>query len=343
MYNLKGQLLISSININGLCEKFAVLLKLMLDENMDIIAIQETHCQGNSTASFNNFIFYGSGTTLNSWSGVGFLINKKIYKYIDKFVPVSERCGLLYLNTNFRKTILINIYVPLNRRDRLLFFDDLENIINALPMRFNIILIGDVNTKIGLEETYKNRGIIGNATLVQSNRDDSRKLLDLCDSINFKIENTFFQHRETNTYTFYRGSFRSQIDFFISNVHSWFKDVTAMTNINLSNHRMIKAKILIRNIWGTFGRTNHTSHLQTNTLSRLNVRNLQNPEIKDRFNRNLCGKIISFEDIAPSKTVEECWSIFKEQINEASRALTNNNAPMRNEWISRSTSLLIEQ
>ncbi|CAK9302439.1 unnamed protein product [Gordionus sp. m RMFG-2023] len=192
------------------------------------------------------------------------------------------------VNPNFRPTNLkVNINTPPNRRDRLLFLDGLEIVINALPRRYNIILMGYLIIRIGLEEIYKKRDIIGNATLAQPNEDDSMKILDLCISKNLKIENTFFSHGEANTFTFKRGSYRSQIDFIILNVHSWFKDVMAMININLSNHRMIKAKILVRNLWGTPIKSNYTINQTTNMFRRQNISNLQIPEIRDLFDQKL--------------------------------------------------------
>ncbi|XP_065323112.1 uncharacterized protein LOC135930260 [Gordionus sp. m RMFG-2023] len=343
MHKLNGKLLISSLNINGLRDKLAILLKMMTDEKIDIITIHETHSQGNTYATFNHFILYGSGTTLNSWSGVGFLINKKIYNYIVKFIPISERCGLLYVNTNFRPTILVNIYAPPKRRDRLHFLDDLGNIINTLPKRYNIILMGDLNTRIGLEESYIRRGIIGNASIVQPNCEDSRKILDLCSSKNLTIENTFFSHREVDTFTFKRGGYRSQIDFFISNVHWWFKDVVAMRSINISDHRMIKAKIWIRNLWRVSAGPSYTPHQPTNGLRRQSIRNLQMPEIRDLFDQKLREKVTRFVNISKFNTLEECWMLFKGDIHEASKVLVTNNSLARNEWISTNTLQKIEE
>ncbi|XP_065323048.1 craniofacial development protein 2-like [Gordionus sp. m RMFG-2023] len=163
----------------------------MAEEKMDIIAIQETHSKDNNMANFSNFILYSSGTTLNSWSGIAFLISKRVHKFVDKFLPISERCGLLYLNTGFKRTILINVYAPPHRSDRLSFLDDLENIVCSLPRGRNLIILDDLNIKIGKEESFITDGVIGNAAIPQPNGEDSRKLLDLCKSLNLKIEIPF--------------------------------------------------------------------------------------------------------------------------------------------------------
>ncbi|CAK9296683.1 unnamed protein product [Gordionus sp. m RMFG-2023] len=167
---------------------------------MDVIAIQEIHSKDNNMANFSNFILYSSGTTLNDWSWVAFLISKRVHK----FVPISKRCGLLYLNTCFKRTILLNLYAPPNRSDRLTFIDDLENIVCSLPRSRNLIILGDLNIRIGEEESFIIDGVIGNAAIPQPNRDDSRKLLELCRSFTLKIENTFFFHNES--YTLIGGS-----------------------------------------------------------------------------------------------------------------------------------------
>ncbi|XP_065319097.1 uncharacterized protein LOC135927086 [Gordionus sp. m RMFG-2023] len=102
---------------------------------------------------------------------------------------------------------------------------------------------------IGREAEYMNRNVTGHATLVQSNSEYSKKLLDFCCNKDFKIENTFFSH-DRNTYTFVRAQQQSQIDFFISNIHRWFVDVKALTNMNLSHHRLLRAIIIVKNLWG---------------------------------------------------------------------------------------------
>ncbi|XP_065318770.1 uncharacterized protein LOC135926767 [Gordionus sp. m RMFG-2023] len=83
----------------------------------------------------------------------------------------------------------------------------------------------------------------------QINKEDSIRLLDFCRTKNLKIENTFFNHNEMNTLTFVRANQKSQIDFFISNIHEWFEDVKVSTNIKLSDHRLVVAKMFVKNIW----------------------------------------------------------------------------------------------
>ncbi|XP_065318715.1 craniofacial development protein 2-like [Gordionus sp. m RMFG-2023] len=278
----------------------------MAEEKMDIIAILETHSKDNNMANFSNFI-YSSGTTLNSWSGIAFLISKRVHKFVDKFVdkfvPISERCGLLYLNTWFKRTILINVYAPPHRRDRLSFLDDLENIVCSLPRSRNLIILGDLNIKIGKEESFITVGVIGNAAIPQPNGEDSRKLLDLCKSLNLKIENTFFLHSERNTLTYRRNNITSQIDFFISNIHGWFTDVRALLNINISDHKLVRGSITIRNLWGNSRRL-AISNQPSPPPWIIKARNLQCSEVKLLLVQNLRARMALNHGSSESESME---------------------------------------
>ncbi|CAK9290643.1 unnamed protein product [Gordionus sp. m RMFG-2023] len=145
---LNGSLFLSSLNISGIKDKMPILMTLLSNDFTDIIGLQETHSPDNHSAQFTNFIYYGSGTTVNKWSGLAFLTKNKLHKYIIKFVPMTERIAVLYLNTVYKPTILLNVYVPPKLTERMLFLEHLESVISSLPKRYNIIAMGDFNTKI---------------------------------------------------------------------------------------------------------------------------------------------------------------------------------------------------
>ncbi|XP_065315306.1 uncharacterized protein LOC135924186 [Gordionus sp. m RMFG-2023] len=340
-YKFTGKLQIASLNINGMKNKLTVLLRMLEAEKIDIIGIQETHFPGVNTATFNDYKTFCSGTTLNSWSGIAFLINKRMQKYIIKFVPVSDRCGLLYLNTNFRPTIIINFYVPPNRNERSSFVDSMINTIHSLPGRYNIIILGDFNMKFGKEDEYVNSNVIGHAKILQRNCEHSKKLLDFCKNNNFKIENTFFSHRESNTYTFVRAQQKSQIDFFISNVHRWFDDVKALTNINISDHRVLRANITVKNLWSYHSGSRQTSIGPNTNLSPTNITRkpikVQTPEDARLFDQILIRKVANFVNITRQENVEACWKLFKSGLTESYNVLPNATPFSRKEWMANDT------
>ncbi|CAK9295881.1 unnamed protein product [Gordionus sp. m RMFG-2023] len=264
---LNGSLFLSSLNINGIKDKMSILMTLLSNDSTDIIGLQETHSPDNHSAQFTNYIYYSSGTTINKWSGVAFLIKNKLKKYIIKFVPITERIAVLYLNTAYKPTILLNVYVPPKLTERMLFLEHLDNMISSLPKRYNIIAMGDFDTKIGHDITYKVSKTIGHTTVYSSNDKDGKKLLQICFDNNLKKKNTFFKHKPPHLMTFTRGGHSSQIYFFLSNIHNWFADVKAILNINISDHKLIKAHIIIRSDeW----RNNNTRRLHSTYTQRQN-------------------------------------------------------------------------
>ncbi|CAK9291209.1 unnamed protein product [Gordionus sp. m RMFG-2023] len=160
MLEIKGSIYISTYNINGLNNKISILTKLLSNEDIDIIALQETHLRNDMKAVFRDFSMLNSGTIINKWSGTAFLVKNSIYKFVRKFVPISEMMAALYLNTAFKPTILLNIYAPPTLKERKPFFDELENVIDTLPKRYNLIVMGDFNTKIGKDEYYLKNNVI---------------------------------------------------------------------------------------------------------------------------------------------------------------------------------------
>ncbi|XP_065323509.1 uncharacterized protein LOC135930613 [Gordionus sp. m RMFG-2023] len=250
-----------------------------------------------------------------------------------------ERCGLLYLNTKFKPTIIVNIYAPPRRNERLNFIDTVTTLIDSLPLRYNIIILGDLNLKIGKSVEYINTNTIGNATIQQTNNEDSKKLLDYCKNKNFKIENTFFLHREINAYTIVRANQKSQIDFIISNIHGWFDDVIVSTIIKLSDHRALVAKMTIKNIWG-YREEIDPNMTRINFLKPLPNRKqikVKSQEDIQHFDRILVRKRENFLNITSNGTVDICWNLFKKDITESYNMLPNINVYLRREWLSNET------
>ncbi|XP_065318791.1 uncharacterized protein LOC135926788 [Gordionus sp. m RMFG-2023] len=288
-------------------------------------------------ANFSVYKMFSSGTTSNSWAGIAFLTKKRLHKYIIKFVPVSERCGLLYLNTKFRSTIVVNFYAPPNWNMRKIFLDEMINILNSLSNRYNVIILGD----LGKDSEYISRGVIGQAAIQQSNDVDSIKFLDYCSNKNFKVENTFFCHRDINKYTFVRGRQISQIDFFISNIHSWFVDVKASTRVNISDHKMVIAVIKIKNIWGYHNNSIPNLMVVNATSSNIIFPRKANKFLlqgnKTLFEQSLISKKGTFINTTRNGNVEVCWELFKKELAESYERLPNVNLVSRKEWMSDET------
>jgi len=77
-----------------------------------------------------------------------------------------------------------------------------------------IMLIGDMNARVGNNRVANILGMNGEATLNNS----SRKLIHFCTFNNLKIMNTFFKGKEIHKFTGEASRHKSIIDYFITNM-----------------------------------------------------------------------------------------------------------------------------
>ncbi|CAK9299578.1 unnamed protein product, partial [Gordionus sp. m RMFG-2023] len=193
----------------------------------------------------------------------------------------------------------------------MLFLEHLDNVISSLPKRYNIIAMGDFNTKIGHDITYKISKTIGHTTVYNSNDKDGKKLLQICFDNNLKIENTFFKHKPPHLMSFSRGGHSSLIDFFLSNIHNWFADLKAILNINVSDHKL---------------RVHSITRAAPEQTPKWHFTN-----INTAYNETICSGIARIIQSFPTKSLEECWSDFKSAIFHAYNNLNHSQIPKK-EW-----------
>ena len=106
-------------------------------------------------------------------------------------------------------------------------------------------MIGDMNGHVGSERTGI-RNVIGAYGLGPKNREGER-IIDYCITNNLAIMNTFYLHRETHKWSWYRWNENQQnysdatlIDFVLTNNKKIFRDVKAIPSVSLdSDHRLI--------------------------------------------------------------------------------------------------------
>ncbi|CAK9294217.1 unnamed protein product [Gordionus sp. m RMFG-2023] len=126
--------------------------------------------------------------------------------------------------------------------------------------------------------------------------------------------------------TFSRGDNSSQIDFFLSNIHSWFADVKAILNIDVSDHKLNKAHIKIRSEeW----RNNNTRRIHSTTRAgpeqtpKWHFTNIN----KTAYNDIICSDIARIIRSLPIKSLEKCWSDFKNAIFHVYNNLNHSQIP----------------
>ena len=102
------------------------------------------------------------------------------------------------------------------------FYEDLQDILELTPKKGVLLIIGDLNAKVGLQETP---GVTGKFGLGMRN-EAGQRLIEFCQENALVIANTLFQQHKRRLYTWTSpdGQHRNQIDYILCS-HRWRSSV----------------------------------------------------------------------------------------------------------------------
>ena len=98
------------------------------------------------------------------------------------------------------------------------FYEDLQDLLELIPKKDVLFIIGDWNAKVGSQET---RGVTSRFGLGVQN-EAGQRLKEFCQEITLVIENTLFQQhkRRLYTWTLADGQHLNQIDYILCSQRS---------------------------------------------------------------------------------------------------------------------------
>lgn len=81
---------------------------------IEILGISEARSHGNGNMTIDDhYIFYSGQDTSQHWNGVGFVLTKKMNKFVKSVTNVSDRVMLLQLNAKpMNVNNIIQVYAP---------------------------------------------------------------------------------------------------------------------------------------------------------------------------------------------------------------------------------------
>ncbi|XP_055384192.1 uncharacterized protein LOC129613898 [Condylostylus longicornis] len=226
-------------NITSFLKRDQEILIELTSHKIDICALSETKKKGKGSTKYNNFVLVYSGKdkTERASSGVGLLIHEKFEKSISHIEYTNDRILLVTLNLQQHiKTHIISIYAPdisKTKTEKDAFYTELQKVIDKIPPRDEIILLGDFNARVGNDAV---RGIKQRFNESEMN-DNGERLTQFCAQNELRINNTFFDHKLQHKYTFVdsRGR-KSIIDYIITNINvhpAKIMDVRVLSSANV--------------------------------------------------------------------------------------------------------------
>nr|KAG5686358.1 hypothetical protein BaRGS_026819 [Batillaria attramentaria] len=256
--------------------------------------------------------------------------------------PVSDRIIPARFESRFQKVSIIMCYAPTNNADeeeKDLFYAQLQSVINKVPKRDMLILMGDLNAKVGSDNTNREREIGKHG--VGDMNENGEHLADFCAFNELTIGGTLFPHRHCHKVTWVSPNHRTenQIDHVIvrQRWRSSLQDVRARRGADIGlDHHLVVAKLKMK--------LSSARKKQQNPRVRFNVRKLRMVETKEAFQIALQNRFEALQtDEEGEGTVEHAWTTLKQATVGACEETLGRPSSNRKPWISDETWQKVEE
>ena len=285
--------------------------------NADIVALSETRFAeiGQLTEVGGGYTFFWSGRSskVRRESGVGFAVKTHLVKKLSSLPQgVNDRLMTLQLQLRGDKqATLISAYAPTMTnpeevKDK--FYEELESLIDKVPKKDKLIILGDFNARVGTDhQTWE--GVIGRHGVGKCNS-NGLLLLRLCTVHDLSITNTLFRqpNRNKTTWMHPRSKHWHLLDYVITRRADRrdFQVTKSMCGAACwTDHRLVISKANLRILPKRRPQGKETT-------KRLDVSKLKCSETKEEFIRGLDSRLNSIASVHGD--VEEAWKELRDVV-----------------------------
>jgi len=202
--------------------KLAQVIREMKRYRLDILGVSECRCtrSGQQVTHDGSTILY-SGHRDTHIRGVALVISKqKGNNTLLEWEPISDRIMKAHFNSKHCKLINILCYAPTNesdKEDKEDWYEQLQQAVAKVPQHDMLLIIGDMNAKVGSENSKCERAMGEHGCGVMN--DNGERLVDFCLNNDYVIGDTIFAHRDIHKLTWKSpdGRTSNQIDHIIIN------------------------------------------------------------------------------------------------------------------------------
>lgn len=287
--------------------KMKEIFREMQKYDITILALQEIRWEGTGIIEKSSYTLYYAGEKKQGKNGTAFIINNSIKEKIKKFKAINGRISYIQVENKQANFSIINVYAPTEKaeeQEKTEFYEKLEETCENIPKNDILILIGDFNAQIGIEEQNKN--VAGRETIHNKTNDNGEKLCNLAAITNTFIMSTKFKHKRHHKITWMiPGSTEgNQIDHVMIS-RKWEKivhDVRTYRGANVdSDHFLIIAKVKMKII---------RNSKQPTIIKRWNLEKLKGLETKQEYSQKVKERLQPFQQ----NRIEENWEDIKKSI-----------------------------
>jgi len=224
-------------------------------ERYELDALGVSECRwtgaGKMKVATGETILY-SGRENEHEGGVAIVLKRKALDALMEWTPVSDRIITARLYSKFRKITIVQVYAPHNEREegeKDQFYEDLQETIDKINKNDIVIIMGDLNAKIG-KNNNGFESVMGVNGLGNMNNNGER-LCEFCQMNRMVVTGSIFPHKDIHKATWVSpdGVTRNQIDHVIigSKWRSSVMDTRAKRGADInSDHYLVISRLRLK-------------------------------------------------------------------------------------------------
>ena len=268
-------------------------------------------------------------------AGVALLLSKEANRSLLEWEPVSDRIIRARFESRFQKVTVIMCYAPTNaaeEEEKQQFYAQLQTVVDIVANRDMLIVMGDMNAKVGQENLGREREMGKHGLGVMN--ENGEMFADFCAFNELVIGGTIFPHKLCHTATWVSPDHQTenQIDH-VAVRQRWrrsLQDVRVKRSADIgSDHHLVVAKLKMKL---------SARKKPPNSRIKFDVRRLKARETREAFQLSLHNRFAALAtEEGEEETVEKTWTGLKEVIIGASEEVLGRPPSNRKVWITEET------
>ena len=196
--------------------KLELVIQEMARENIDILGISELKWTGIGEFNSDNHYIYYCGQKSLRRNGVSITVNKGVRNAVLRCNLKNGRMISARFQGKPSNITVIQVYASTSNAEEAeaeQFYEDLQDLLELIPKRDVLFIIGDWNAEVRTQEIL---GVTGKFGLGVQNEAGQRPI-EFCQENTLVIANALFQQHKRRLYTWTStdGQYQNQIDYIL--------------------------------------------------------------------------------------------------------------------------------
>ena len=283
---------------------------------MDVLALSETKMKGKGEMAFGEVKGRVSGVERGrAREGVALVLSEWMLKRVVEWKEVSSRLMWVRVRLGKECWVFVSAYGPGCERteeERDEFWNELTSCVEGLSRRNYVVVLGDLNARVGDREV---EGVVGKFGVPGENESGER-LLEMCVERELVIGNSMFRKKRINKYTWIRMANgivveKALMDYVLieKRMIGRLKDVHVYRGVTagMSDHYLVEARVIVAKEW--------CSRVARCKREVVRVEELRKPEKKQEYQRRVEAAYERVKERVAGD-VEEEWKSLRESLVE---------------------------